>query len=108
MHQSENYKCIITYKVHSSAFTNLQFHSFVSCYSSWSPYYPLRDMIGNNDKARRIVWTPETTAAYEEMKLQVSKCTTMRFVSDNAPIIFRLMYLIRTTSRFILSTKRSL
>ena len=35
---------------------------------------------------RRIVWTPETTAAFHEIKLQVSRCSTMHFMSDTAPI----------------------
>ena len=33
-----------------------------------------------------IVWTPETTAAFHEMKLQVSTCSTMHFMSGTAPI----------------------
>ena len=32
------------------------------------------------------MWTPETIAAFNEMKLQVSKCLTMHFLSDTAPI----------------------
>ena len=32
------------------------------------------------------MWTPGTTAAFHEMKLQVSKCSTMHFLSDTAPI----------------------
>ena len=40
---------------------------------------PLHDLIANYDKTRRIVWTPETAAAFNEMKLQVSKCSTMHF-----------------------------
>ena len=47
---------------------------------------PLHDLIANYDKTRRIVWTPETTAAFHEMKLQVSRCSTMHFMSDTAPI----------------------
>ena len=47
---------------------------------------PLHDLIANYNKTRRIVWTPETTAAFQEMKLQVSKCSTMHFMSDTAPI----------------------
>ena len=47
---------------------------------------PLHDLIANYDRTRKKVWTPETTAAYKEMKLQVSKCTTMHFSSDTAPI----------------------
>ena len=47
---------------------------------------PLLDLIANYDKTRRIVWTPVTTAAFHEKKLQVSKCFTMHFMSDTAPI----------------------
>ena len=47
---------------------------------------PLHDLIANYDKTRGIVWTPETTAAFHEMKLQVSRCSTMHFMSDTAPI----------------------
>ena len=47
---------------------------------------PLHDLIANYDKTRRIVWTPETTAAFHEMKLQVSRCSTIHFMSDTAPI----------------------
>ena len=32
----------------------------------------IHDLISNYDKTRKIEWTPETTAANEEMKLQVS------------------------------------
>ena len=46
----------------------------------------LHDLIANYDKTRRIVWTPEATAALDEMKLQVSKCSTMHFLIDTAPI----------------------
>ena len=44
---------------------------------------PLHDLIANYDKT---VWTPETTAAFHEMNQQVSKCSTMHFLSDTAPI----------------------
>ena len=47
---------------------------------------PLHDLIANYDKTRRIVWTPQTTAVFHEMKLQVSKCCTIHFMSDTAPI----------------------
>ena len=47
---------------------------------------PLHDLIANYDKTGRIVWTPETTAAFHEIKLQVSRFSTMHFMSDTAPI----------------------
>ena len=47
---------------------------------------PLHDLIANYDKHQKIVWTPDSTSAYNEMKLQVSRCSTMHFMSDTAPI----------------------
>ena len=44
---------------------------------------PLHDLTANYDKTHRIVWTPKTTAAFHEMKLQVSRCSTMHFMSDH-------------------------
>ena len=38
------------------------------------------------NKTRRVVWTSESTAAFHEMKLAISKGTTMHFMSDIAPI----------------------
>ena len=46
----------------------------------------LHDLIANYDKTCRLVRTPETAAAFHEMKLQVSKYSTMHFMSDTAPI----------------------
>ena len=42
---------------------------------------PLHDLIAYYDKTRKIVWTPETTAAFHEMRLQVSRCSTTHFLS---------------------------
>ena len=47
---------------------------------------PLHDLIANYDKHRKIVWTPETTSAYNEMKFQVGRYSTMHFLSDTASI----------------------
>ena len=49
---------------------------------------PLHNSIANADETRRIVCTPETTTAFHELKLQVSKCSTMRSVSDTALMTF--------------------
>ena len=46
---------------------------------------PLHDLIANYDRHRKIVWTPDTTSAFNEMKLQVSRCSTMHFMGDTAP-----------------------
>ena len=57
---------------------------FVKGYSTLSQ--PLHQLLTDYDKTRRVVWTPESTAAFHEMKLAISKCTTMHFMSDTGPI----------------------
>ena len=57
---------------------------FVKGYSTLSQ--PLHQLLTDYNKTRRVVWTPESTAAFHEMKLAISKCTTMHFISDTAPI----------------------
>ena len=47
---------------------------------------PLHQLLTDYNKTRRAVWTPESTAAFYEMKLAISKCTTMQIMSDTAPI----------------------
>ena len=47
---------------------------------------PLHQLLTDYNKTRRVVWTPESTAAFHEMELAISKCTTMHFMSDIAPI----------------------
>ena len=58
---------------------------FVRDYSTISQ--PLHQLLTDYNKTpRRVVWTPESTAAFHELKLAISKCTTMHFMSDTAPI----------------------
>ena len=45
---------------------------------------PLHQLLTDYNRTRRVVWTPESTAAFREMKLAISKCTTMHFMSDTA------------------------
>ena len=47
---------------------------------------PLHQLLTDYNKSRRVVWTPESTAVFHEIKLAISKCTTMHFMSDTAPI----------------------
>ena len=56
---------------------------FVRDYSAISQ--PLHQLLTDYNKTRRVVWTPESTAAFHEMKLAISKCT-MHFMSDIALI----------------------
>ena len=46
----------------------------------------LHALIADYHKTRKIQWTTKALKAYEDIKLQVSKCTIMYFMSDNAPI----------------------
>ena len=57
---------------------------FVRDYSTISQ--PLHQLLTDYNKTRRVVWTPESTAAFHEMQLAISKCTTMHFMGDTAPI----------------------
>ena len=57
---------------------------FVKGYSTLSQ--PLHQLLTDYNKTRRVVWTPESTAAFHEMELAISKCTTIHFMSDIAPI----------------------
>ena len=53
---------------------------FVRDYSTISQ--PLYQLLTDYDKTRRVVWTPESTAEFYEMKLAIIKCTTMHIMSD--------------------------
>ena len=46
----------------------------------------LHALIADYHKTRKIQWTTEALKAYEDIKLQVSKCTIMYFMSDTTPI----------------------
>ena len=48
---------------------------FVKGYSTISQ--PLHQLLTDYNKTRRVVWTPESTAAFHEIKLAISKCTTI-------------------------------
>ena len=55
---------------------------FVRGYSTISQ--PLHQLLTDYNKTRRFVWTPESTAAFYEMKLAINKCTAVHFMSDTA------------------------
>ena len=46
----------------------------------------LHALIADYHKTRKVQGTTEALKAYEDIKLQVSKCTIMYFLSDTAPI----------------------
>ena len=47
---------------------------------------PLYALIADYNKTKKIVWTSEAKLAFLEVKTQISKCTTMHFLSDTDPI----------------------
>ena len=68
---------------------------FVRDYSTISQ--PLHQLLTDYNKTRRVVvWTPESTAAFHEMKLAISKCTTMHSMSYSTNDIGVGGYLFQT------------
>jgi hypothetical protein len=47
---------------------------------------PLNMMLRNYDKNRKLVWTDETTKAFEEIKRAIHECPTLFFPNDTDPI----------------------
>ena len=48
--------------------------------------HPLHQLILNYNKTKKIIWTPEADACFDLVKTETSKCTTMHFLHDHAPI----------------------
>jgi cleavage and polyadenylation specificity factor subunit 1 len=47
---------------------------------------PLQAMLGEYEKKRKLVWSPQAEQAFENVKLAIRKCPKLFFVNDNAPI----------------------
>ena len=47
---------------------------------------PLHSLLQNYNKTKQIVWTVETLAAFQQIKTEISHCTTIHFLSDTDPI----------------------
>jgi hypothetical protein len=47
---------------------------------------PLRKLLTNYHKSKKIVWTPEAEEAFDLIKSETAKCTTMHYLSDTDPI----------------------
>ena len=77
----------LTNKQLKSCLDTANYHGdFVGGYSTISQ--PLHQLLTDHNITRRAVLTPDLTAAFHEMKLSISKCTTTDFMSDIAPITF--------------------
>ena len=59
-------------------------HDFIK--NASSVLYPLHQLLADYDKSKKIVWTPEADSAFELIKFETVKCTTMHFLSDTDPI----------------------
>ena len=47
---------------------------------------PLHGLIADYNKAQKIKWTTEAVTAFQTVKHEISKCTTMHFLNDFDPI----------------------
>lgn len=47
---------------------------------------PLQDMLSDYDKKKKLVWTPESEKAFEDIRDSIRKCPKLFFMDDNAPI----------------------
>jgi RNase H-like domain found in reverse transcriptase len=46
----------------------------------------LHGLIADYHKAQKIKWTSEAVTAFNTVKAEISKCTTMHFLNDTDPI----------------------
>jgi hypothetical protein len=60
------------------------FHDFIK--NASSVLQPLHKLLTNYHKSKKIVWTPEAEQAFDLIKSETAKCTTMHFLSDTDPI----------------------
>ena len=60
------------------------FHDFIR--NASSILQPLHRLLQNYNKTKKIVWTPEAEQAFDLIKSETAKCTTMHFLSDTDPI----------------------
>jgi hypothetical protein len=60
------------------------FHDFMK--NASSVLQPLHKLLTNYHKSKKIVWTPEAEQAFDLIKSETAKCTTMHFLSDTDPI----------------------
>jgi hypothetical protein len=60
------------------------FHDFIK--NASSVLQPLHKLLTNYHKSKKIVWTTEAEQAFDLIKSETAKCTTMHFLSDTDPI----------------------
>lgn len=47
---------------------------------------PLHNLVSNYEKNKLLKWTPEATAAFEEIKTRIANCPTLYFMDAHAPV----------------------
>jgi transposase InsO family protein len=50
---------------------------------------PLHALLTNYQKSKKISWTEEAKPAFESIKTEIAKCTTMHFLNDTDPIFLQ-------------------
>ena len=50
---------------------------------------PLHALLTNYQKSKKICWTEEAKPAFESIKTEIAKCTTMHFLNDTDPIFLQ-------------------
>ena len=50
---------------------------------------PLHALLTNYQKSKKICWTEEAKPAFESIKKEIAKCTTMHFLNDTDPIFLQ-------------------
>jgi hypothetical protein len=66
------------------------FHDFIR--NSSTIMYPLHKLLTNFNKTSKIVWTPEANDAFEIIKSETAKCTTMHFLVTPTRYFCTLMH----------------
>jgi RNase H-like domain found in reverse transcriptase len=47
---------------------------------------PLHMLLSNYSKTKKVTWTVEALHAFQQIKKEILKCTTIHFLDDNVPI----------------------
>ena len=50
---------------------------------------PLHALLTNYQKSKKNLWTEEAKPAFESIKAEIAKCTTMHFLNDTDPIFLQ-------------------
>ena len=63
------------------------FRSHIRDHSSISA--PMNMLVHDYHRTHKVIWNPEATAAFEEMRKRIDNCPTLFFLDPKAPIFLR-------------------